>query len=70
MQHIRTTLVAATADTYSCSIAESRFRESHGNDGKTAQGASRIPEITVEQELEVNYFQNMQWYDPILPFSS
>lgn len=61
MQHIRTTLVASTADTYCCSIAESRFREAQGNDGETAEAAPRIPEITVEQELEVNYFKNTQW---------
>jgi hypothetical protein len=64
MQHIQTTLVASTADTYSCSIAESRFRESQGNHGETAKGAPRIPEITVEQESEVNYFKHTQWYDP------
>jgi hypothetical protein len=63
-------LVASTADTYCCSIAESKFREGQGNHGEAAKAAPRTPEITAEQELEVNYFKNTQWYDPILPFSS
>ena len=70
MQHIRATLVASTADTYSCSIAESRFREAQENNGETAEAAAWVPEITTDQEIEVNYFKNTQWYVPILFFAS
>jgi hypothetical protein len=54
-------LVASTGDTYSCTIAESRFREDlllqkMGKDSKESSSGGR----GVEDE-EMNYFKSMEW---------
>ncbi|KAG4421972.1 hypothetical protein IFR04_004831 [Cadophora malorum] len=53
-------LLASTADTYSCTIAESRIREWYLRDGtpELEKGPTRLDN---EEDLEVNYFKSAQW---------
>jgi hypothetical protein len=57
-------LVASTSDTYCCSIADSRIRENKLQDVPSQeQDAVPLPSMK-DEELELNYFKNAQWYVP------
>ncbi|KAL2070507.1 hypothetical protein VTL71DRAFT_13533 [Oculimacula yallundae] len=53
-------LLASTGDTYSCSIAESRARESNLQDA-TPDIGSETARTDKEEDLEANYFKSAQW---------
>lgn len=53
-------LLASTEDTYSCTIAESRIRESNLKDG-TEELETVAAKIENAEDLEVNYFKSAQW---------
>ncbi|CZS89322.1 related to guanine nucleotide-binding protein [Rhynchosporium agropyri] len=53
-------LLASTGDTYSCTIAESRIRESNPEDG-TADIGPGVARPEREEDLEANYFKSAQW---------
>ncbi|KAH7355139.1 WD40-repeat-containing domain protein [Rhexocercosporidium sp. MPI-PUGE-AT-0058] len=53
-------LLASTGDTYSCTIAESRTRESNLEDG-TAELETVAVRSGSEEDIEANYFKSAQW---------
>jgi telomerase Cajal body protein 1 len=54
-------LVASTSDTYCCSIADSKIRESKLQ-GVQSLGEDVTPSGAAnDEELETNYFKNAQW---------
>ena len=55
------TLVASTADTYCCPIAESRSRERALQDFQSQQNSPVITSNAVMGEEESNYFKSAQW---------
>lgn len=58
------TLVASTANAYSCSIGESRNRERALQDIQSQRFAAHPPSNTTEDEQESNYFKSAQWCSP------
>jgi hypothetical protein len=59
-------IVASTAETYCCSISESRSRETTAKDGLSASniplvGGHDSDRIFSVQDDEVNYFKSAQW---------
>jgi hypothetical protein len=58
-------LVASTSDTYCCSIANSKVRESKLQDVRFGEEVN-LPADMRDEEFESNYFKSAQWYDPTL----
>lgn len=57
-------LVASTSDTYCCSIADSKVRESRLKDALSLNEPSTPSADIKEEDLEANYFKSAQWYKP------
>jgi hypothetical protein len=55
-------LVASTADTYCCSIAESRVRERTFQDLQSEENQATGPLKEKPGDSEANYFKSAQWY--------
>jgi hypothetical protein len=56
-------LVASTSDTYCCSIATSKVRESKLQDVRLGEEEVNLPAEIRDEEFESNYFKSAQWYD-------
>jgi hypothetical protein len=59
-------LVASTSDTYCCSIAKSKVRESKLQDVRFGGEEVNLSADMRDEEFESNYFKSAQWYDPAL----
>jgi hypothetical protein len=57
-------LVASTSDTYCCSIANSKVRESKLQEVRFGDEEVYLPADNRDEEFESNYFKSAQWYDP------
>ena len=53
-------LVASTSDTYCCSIADSKIRESKLQDVQSLEDVTPSGAVN-DEELETNYFKSAQW---------
>jgi hypothetical protein len=54
-------LVASTSDTYCCSIADSKIRESKLQDVQSLGEDVTPSGAANDEELETNYFKSAQW---------
>ena len=55
-------LKASTSDTYCCSIAKSRLRESKLQDVPSQEQLANQGGSMKDEELESNYFKSAQWF--------